>query len=143
MALKLEQSAKAVEAQEKAEALPIPMRPLLWRYKLQSNQGCCRTEEAARQEVEKKRTAEQRFNVVACNPCTKAQGRNPRRCEEIPSLLKHSRQFLLGGTRNESSVIRHKFMDVTSEDSFLSRSMMIKAKNINLDQSCRSTSFVT
>ena len=44
--------AKAVEAQEKAEARPPP-----WRDKKADQANCCRTEEAARQE---ERTAEKR-----------------------------------------------------------------------------------
>ena len=40
--------AKAVEAQEKAEALPRPTRPPPWRDKLQSNRGCSRTEQEER-----------------------------------------------------------------------------------------------
>ena len=111
VALKLEQIvkegvevAKAVEAQEKAEALPRPANPPPWRDKLQSNRGCCRTEEAARPEVEKKRTAETKVQCCGLQLCAKARGYKPRRGEECPPLFVPSQQFLVGGTENESSL---------------------------------------
>ena len=79
-ALKLEQSVKEV-------AQPRATRPPLWRDTLQSRASCCRTEGAARQEVEKKLTAETEVQCCGLHPCTEAQGRNPRRGEEIPPLF--------------------------------------------------------
>ena len=43
---------------ERAEAQPRPARPPPWRDKKADQASCCRTEEAARQEVEEERTAE-------------------------------------------------------------------------------------
>ena len=78
-ALKLEQSAKAVEAQEKAEALPRPARPPPWRDKFRACQSGS--------EVEEERTAETEVQCCVLQPCAKARGYKPRRGEEIPPLF--------------------------------------------------------
>ena len=116
--------AKAVEAQEKAEALPRRANPPPWRDKLQSNRGCCRTEEAARQEVEKKRTAE---TEVQCCGLQAKKGHEGCRPFFVPS-----QQFLVGGT--ETKAHSEKSMNVsdvkvTDQDGYVSRSKTIKANN--------------
>ena len=74
MALKLEQSAEAVEAQEKAEARPIPMRPPRWRDKLQRRQWkqlsgprLLSNKRERPRRSKRNEPRKQRFNVVACN----------------------------------------------------------------------------
>ena len=68
--------AKAVEAQEKAEARTRPMRPPPWREELDTPHDWRRCDRS-------------RKFVVACILVLGARGCKPRRCEEIPPLFEH------------------------------------------------------
>ena len=91
LALKLEQ--KVLKPKKKPKRCQGRQGRRLWREKLQLIRGCCRTQEAARQEVEKKRTAETEVQCCGLQLCAKARGRNPRRDEEIPPLFATSQQY--------------------------------------------------
>ena len=81
----------------------------------------------------KKRTAETEVLCCGLHPCTSSsRGHKPRKCEEIPPLLKTSQQFLVGSTEPEAhseKSMNVSDVEVTDEDGNLSRSKTIKANN--------------
>ena len=127
--------AKAVEAQEKAEGLPRSARPPPRRDKLQSNRGCCRTEEAARQEVEKKRT--EATEVQCCGYYQKHYADDAEELERSSETKAHphERERYASSGRGRSS-----WRTVSQQND---QSKQQKRERTNLDQSCHQRDNVT